>query len=192
MRFLVNSRLCPVEVKFRHLRVEDNAKFDRFFGCPVHFGTDYNSLTFSQSELERPIPTADKRLYRLLTRYCREILASLEEKSREGRSLDLRHRVEKIISKSLCRGNIKIGPVARELGMSVRTLARRLRKGGVSFTKILDELRRKEALRHLRDPDVRLTQIAFYLGYSQPAAFSRAFNRWTGLTPLEWRRRHIP
>jgi hypothetical protein len=67
LRFLTNSRLRPGEVRFRHSRSHDIAKFERFFGCPVHFGTRHNSLTFTRRQLTVPLATADKRLHGLLT-----------------------------------------------------------------------------------------------------------------------------
>src|SRR6516165_12651378 len=185
LRFLTNSRLRPSEVKFRHARKHDIAKFERFFGCPVHFGTRHNSLTFSRHQLALPVATADERLHGLLTSYCEEILTS-----REDSSPDLRHRVEKIITKLLCRGEAETEEVAHELGMSVRTFARRLGELGVSFGQILDELRHDLALRYLRDPNLSLSQIAFLLGYSELSAFSHAFRRWTRTTPGEWRTKH--
>ena len=81
--------------------------------------------------------------------------------------------------------------VAHELGMSVRTLARRLGDLGVSFAQILDELRHDLALRYLRDPNLSLSQIAFLLGYSELSAFSHAFRRWTRTTPGAWRTRNL-
>src|SRR5215472_12427261 len=186
LRFLTNSRLRPGEVKFRHARNHEIAKFERFFGCPVRFGTRHNALTFSHRQLGLPIATADERLHGLLTGYCEEILAS-----REDSSPDLRHRVERIIAKLLCRGEAETEVVAHELGMSVRTLARRLGELGVSFAQILDELRHDLALRYLRDPYLGLSQIAFLLGYSELSAFSHAFRRWTRTTPGAWRTKNL-
>jgi AraC-like DNA-binding protein len=186
LRFLTNSRLRPDEVKFRHSRNHDIAKFERFFGCPVHFGTRHNSLTFSRRELTLPIATADNRLHGLLTGYCEEILAS----RRSGSSPDLRQQVERTIGKLLCRGEAETEVVAHELGMSIRTLARRLADLGVSFGQILDEFRHDLALRYLRDPNLNLSQVAFLLGYSELSAFSHAFRRWTKTTPGDWRTTH--
>jgi AraC-like DNA-binding protein len=120
-----------------------------------------------------------------LTGYCEEILAS-----REDSSPDLRHRAERIITKLLCRGEAESEAVGHELGMSVRTLARRLGELGVSFAQILDELRHDLALRYLRDPNLSLSQIAFLLGYSELSALSHAFRRWSRTTPGEWRTKH--
>ena len=186
LRFLTNSRLRPAEVRFRHARNHEIAKFERFFGCPVHFGTRHNSLTFSHRQLGLPIATADERLHGLLIKYCEEILAS-----RQDSSPDLRHRVETIITKLLCRGEAETEMVAHELGMSVRTLARRLGDLGVTYAQILDELRHDLALRYLRDPNLSLSQIAFLLGYSELSAFSHAFRRWTRTTPGVWRTKNL-
>ena len=185
LRFLTNTRLSPGEVRFHHSRNHEIAKFERFFGCPVRFGTRHNSLTFSRRQLALPLATADKRLHGLLTGYCEEILAN-----REDTSPDLRHRVERIIAKLLCRGEAGTEAVAHELGMSVRTLARRLGELRESFGQILDELRHDLALRYLRDPNLSLSQIAFLLGYSELSALSHAFKRWTKTTPGEWRMKH--
>jgi AraC-like DNA-binding protein len=185
IRFLTNSRLRPLEVRFRHGRSHEIAKLEKFFGCSVHFGTRHNSLTISRSHLSLPIATADERLHAVLTGYCEEILAS-----RVDTSPDLRHRVETIIAKLLRRGEAETKAVAQELGMSVRTLARRLGELGVSFARILDELRQDLAVRYLRDPSLGLSQIAFLLGYSEPSAFSHAFRRWTRTSPGEWRMKH--
>jgi AraC-like DNA-binding protein len=186
LRFLTNSRLRPVEVKFRHARDNEIAKFQKFFGCPVHFGTRQNSVIFSRGQLGLPIATADERLYGLLTGYCEEILAS-----RPDGSADLRQQVERVIAKLLCRGDAETEAVAHELGLSVRTLARRLSDVGVSFAQILDEFRHHLALKYLGDADLSLSQIAFLLGYSELSAFSHAFRRWTNTTPSDWRTRHM-
>jgi AraC-like DNA-binding protein len=186
LRFLTNSRLRPLEVRFRHARDNEIAKFRKFFGCPVHFGTRQNSLVFSRSQLSLPIATADERLYGLLTGYCEAILAS-----RPVGSADLRQQVERIIAKLLCRGDAETEAVAHELGLSVRTLARRLSDVGVSFAQILDELRHQLALKYLGDADLSLSQIAFLLGYSELSAFSHAFRRWTNTTPSDWRTTHM-
>jgi AraC-like DNA-binding protein len=172
---LPKIRLRPGEVKFGHSRNHE-----------IRFGTWHNSLTCSRHQLTLPIATVDKRLQGLSTGYCEEILASWED-----RSPDLRHRVERIIAKIPLQGRAETEAVAHELGVSVRTLARRLGDLGVSFAQILDELRHDLALRYLRDPNLSLSQTAFLLGYSELSAFSHAFRRWTQTTPGEWRTKHV-
>ena len=186
LRFLAGVRLRPAEVTFLHPRKHKLAKFERFFGCPVRFGTRQNSVMFSRRQLALPIATADPRLLRILTRYGDEILAARAAKSPD----DLRHQVEKIIMKRLSRGEVETQTVAHELGMSGRTLARRLSELGVTFAQIFDELRHVVAVTYLGEGSSAPSQVAFLLGYSELSGFIHAFKRWTGTTPGEWRTKH--
>src|SRR5262249_35617382 len=132
-----------------------------------------------------PIATADPRLLGILTSYGDEILAA-----RADKSPDLRHQVEKIVMKRLSRGEAETQTVAHELGMSGRTLARRLSELGATFAQILDDLRHVLAVTYLREGSSAPSQVAFLLGYSELSGFIHAFKRWTGTTPGEWRTKH--
>ena len=143
-------------------------------------------MTFSRRQLALPIATADDRLLGILTNYCDEILADREESSP-----DLQHQVERIVMRLLSRGEAETRNVAHELGMSVRTLARRLNESGATFAEILDRLRSDLAQNYLKDASLTPSQITFLLGYSEVSAFSHAFKRWTGTTPGEWRAKHV-
>jgi AraC-like DNA-binding protein len=182
MRFLTGIQLRPMEVGFAHPRNRDINKFEKFFGCPIRFGGRRNSIIISRHQLALPIATADERLLGILTGYCDEILAS-----RAKISADLRHEVERLIMKLLSRGEADTRRVAHELGMSVRTLARKLRESGASFAEILDELRADLARKYLGDVTLTVSQVTFLLGYSEVSAFNHAFKRWTGKTPSRWR-----
>jgi AraC-like DNA-binding protein len=186
LRFLTGTQLRPVEVSFAHPRNREITKFERFFGCPVQFGAKQNSVTFSRRQLALPIATADDRLLGILTGYCDEILADREENSP-----DLRHQVERIALRLLSRGEAQTRNVAHELGMSVRTLARKLNESGSTFAVILDRLRFDLAQKYLKDASLTASQITFLLGYSEVSAFSHAFKRWTGTTPGEWRAKRV-
>jgi AraC-like DNA-binding protein len=142
-------------------------------------------VAFSQRHLALPLATADERLHGILIGYCDDILAK-----RGDTSPELRQRVEKTITKLLSRGEAQSRTVASELGMSTRTLARRLNEVGATFARVLDELRHDLAVTYLRDSAMDLSQIAFMLGYSELSAFSHAFKRWSGTSPGEWRTRN--
>jgi AraC-like DNA-binding protein len=103
----------------------------------------------------------------------------------------LQHQVERIVMRLLSRSEAETRKVAHELGMSVRTLARKLNESGATFTKILDRLRFDLAQKYLKDASLTLSQITFFLGYSEVSAFSHAFKRWTGTTPGEWRAKRV-
>jgi AraC-like DNA-binding protein len=106
-------------------------------------------------------------------------------KLREG---SLVHRVKAGIIDSLPSGPVANEKVARELGMSVRSLQRRLAEAGTSFRDLLDTSRQEMAQSYIREPEIELVEIAFLLGFSDQSAFSRAFKRWTGNSPNEVRK----
>jgi AraC-like DNA-binding protein len=99
-----------------------------------------------------------------------------------------RSEVEGRMGPLLASGNVRIGVVARELGCSRQTLYRRLKSEGVTFEQLLDDLRRRLALRFIREEGMSVKNAAYRLGFSDPSAFSRAFKRWTGVSPTGMRR----
>jgi AraC-like DNA-binding protein len=179
-RFVTGRRLIPEWVEFRHSRKEDLDEFERYFGAPVHFGRRRTAVIFNRAHLDLPCRSADERLLRVLKGYCDEILRQRSEAS------DLKRDIEHLVATQLPSGAITNQRVARELGMSPRTLARRLDSLGTSFGQILDGVRHQLALRYLGEPDARTSQIAYLLGYSEPSAFNHAFRRWTGVSPSEF------
>ncbi len=96
--------------------------------------------------------------------------------------------VRRVIGESLRDGDPKLVQVAKKLAVSPRTLQRQLKESGVDFKALADDTRRRFSLNYLRDRKNSLTEIAYLLGYSEVSAFNRAFRRWTGLTPSDYRR----
>jgi AraC-like DNA-binding protein len=181
-RVVTRTGLRPVAVEFVHPRNDAVDAFERFFGCPVSFGRARNVISLTPQQLALPVSTADDRLLEVLTGYCREILARHRQRSPE-----LRHQIERHLIDLLPRGEASAARVARELGMSVRTLSRKLQADGASFAAILDELRTDLASRYLEDRTIPLADVAYLLGYSDLSAFSRAFKRRTGRSPGQMR-----
>ncbi len=180
IRFVTGRRLVPQWVEFHHHRSNDIDEFRRYFGASVHFGKRRNAIVLKRSDLDLPCRSADARLLRILKGYCEEILKQRPEGS------DLKRDVEHLVATLLPSGAATNQRVARELGMSQRTMARRLTDLGTSFGQILDGVRRQLAVRYLEEPNVRASQIAFLLGYSEPSAFNHAFRRWTGVSPSKF------
>ncbi len=137
-------------------------------------------MIFNRSHLDLPCRSADDRLLRVLKGYCEEILRQRSEAS------DLKREIEHLVATRLPSGTVTNQLVARELGMSERTMARCLVGLGTSFGQILDGGRHQLALRYLGEPNARASQIAYLLGYSEPSAFNHAFRRWTGVSPSEF------
>lgn len=181
LEVLAGQPIHPQWVTFRHSRSEDIAEFERAFGAPVQFGCETAVLAIHRRHMATPLATADHRLLGVLRSYCEEILAErhLDE--------DLPHDVARQITSLLPSGRATLDIVAAELGMSKRTLSRRLAEHGTSFAACLDSLRKDLALRYLDDSDFPLGHVAYLLGYSEVSAFNHAFRRWTGTNPTRHR-----
>ena len=154
----------------------------RFVGTKVEFGADKDELALNVGARELPLVHSDSYLNDLLVKYCEAALAD-----RRGDMSQLRTRVENAISSFLPHGRVLVEDVARSLGMSKRTLARKLSDEGLNFTEILQQLRRDLAVRYLRDRKLHVSKIAWLLGFNEVSAFTHAFKRWTGKTPREMR-----
>jgi AraC-like DNA-binding protein len=136
----------------------------------------------AREDLDRPMRGADAALAAVLSRQLDRLLVSLPTDP------PVSTRVRLLVKDDLPSGSVTVDRVAGQLGMSVRTLSRRLEGEGTSFRHLLDSVRHELAVAHLRDPRMELTEIAFLLGYSESSAFHRSFRRWTGRTPVEFRR----
>jgi AraC-like DNA-binding protein len=116
-----------------------------------------------------------------MLRYVEEASARLSDKGTAG-------RVRKYFLHALQTGEPSVETVARQLGTTPRTLQRRLREEETSFQQVLDEVRREVALTHMRSRRATIDEVAFLLGFEKPNSFHRAFKRWTGVSPGEFRR----
>jgi len=152
----------------------------------VRFGCATNAFVVDREFLERQVPAADPRLYKILRRYLDHVLS---EMPREDNFLA---SMRKAIAEAMREGVPKLAPVAKRLATSPRTLQRRINEHGLNFKELTDDTRRRFAMKYLKDRKHTLTQIAFLLGYSEVSAFNRAFKRWTGSTPLKYRKESRP
>lgn len=177
-REITKKRISPKVVTFRHGRDANIAEIDRFFGCSIKFSAAVDTMVFQTALLETPIPTSDNHLLSILRDYCESMLTE-----RGTLSSELRAMVENEIVELLPHGNAQVERVASNLGMSNRTLARRLSEDGTSYAVVLDELRRDVSVRYLKDHSLSLKQISWLLGYSEVTSFNHAFKRWTGNSP---------
>ena len=177
-REVIGSNFRPIEIRIMHDRREHVREMEKLLGCPVKTGVSVDEIIFSGKSGEYPVITADPYLNRLCVRFCEETLARLGKKTSQ-----LKVQVENAIAVLLPHGEMHFDVVATELGMSGRTLARRLASEGHSFSKILDGLRSVLARRYLTESDMSISEIAWLLGYSEVANFTHAFRRWTGTNP---------
>ncbi len=180
-RFVVGRRITPKAVTMKHRRETHLDAFRKYFGVPVVFGASRYTITLSRDLLSLPCPSADARLFRIVRAHCEDLL----KRSRQAESF--REEVELLVGSLLPTGTATAANVAATLGMSERTLSRRLADEGKNFRQVVEEQRRKSAFRYLDESAFRPAQIAYLLGYSEPSAFTHAFRRWTGQSPSDYR-----
>ncbi|MBM7060299.1 AraC family transcriptional regulator [Pseudomonas sp. UL073] len=181
LRELTGECFAPLRVDFAHPQPADISLHREVFACPLRFGQPTNVIAWPRKILDAPLTTADPRLHRAL-------LPGLEAERRQRLAdTELTTRIGLVIEANLSDGNIGIEQVARHLCMSKRTLQRRLHELEVEFVELVAEIRQALAIELVRQPSNGLTEIAQQLGYTGASAFSRAFRRWTGMTPSVFR-----
>jgi AraC-like DNA-binding protein len=182
-RQLTNRHVLPSSVGFVHRRNGGANALEKFLGCDVTFGAATDEVAFPGTVKQMPVVCADPYLNKLLIKSCDEARRHREV----GRST-CRVDVENAIAPLLPHGKAGAGEIARQLGMSPRTLERRLRSEGLTFSDTLSELRCDLAKRYFREEDLSISKIAWLLGYQEVSGFTHAFKRWTGKTPREARK----
>ena len=180
-RQLTGTDFNPIEVRFSHPAPRDTRAIEAFFKAPVRFACPESQLVIEAALLATPLLKADPDLAAFFAHRADDLL---ERHSAEG----LAPRLRVLLEGELGRVLPTLETAATRLGVSARTLRRRLQEEGTTFQDTLDETRCELAKRHLGEDKLALGEVAFLLGFSEPSAFHRAFKRWTGQTPLSYRR----
>lgn len=170
----------PLRVALRRPRPAHFERFESVLRCPIEFGASRNAVWFAREAFERPLPDANPELAR---HNDEVVLRYLSHFDREN----LRTRVRAALIEILPAGEPGIAKVADALHLSVRSLQRKLADESTSFDALLNEARHELALSYLRNPRYGIGEITFLLGFSDASAFARAFKRWSGMTPTQFR-----
>ena len=173
---------APLEVRFRHPAPADTTEHRRIFRCPVLFGQADNALVFPRRLLALPLGQADSQIQRTLDAYAGRLLESIR------RGEGVLERARQCLAERLPEQAVDLEALAGELALSPRTLQRRLRDSGLSFSRLVDETRQQLVLHHLRDPALELADVASLVGFSETGSLARAFRRWTGQSLGQYRR----
>jgi AraC-like DNA-binding protein len=181
-RELTGVDVTPLEVRFPYPRPADTSELARVFGCSMQFDQPESMIVFSRTDLDREVVHADETLSGYLDKLAIDSLKTLDE------DVSFRQRVRRAIWSELSGGKPSVRQIARKLGVSPRTLQRRLEEERTSFAAELDGLRHEAASSLLEDRSLAVYEIAFLLGYSEPSTFYRAFRRWKRISPQEFRR----
>ena len=184
-RALTAEPLRPLASEFQYAAPTHAAAYREVFQCPTRFGARHTALTFHEDDLARPVASADRSLQPLWQ-------GRAEDQSRSrGKSVSTAHRVESFLHAGSPGQIPDASETARSLGVSIRTLARRLSSEGTSFQSLLDAHRRQLCSHLLSQPAYTIDEIALLAGYSELSTFHRAFRRWTNKTPVQFRRESV-
>ncbi len=178
LRKFTGVRVVPQRLRLAHLRTRGARELAAYFGCDIEFGAKIDAVEFDRNAGTLPVVNADPFLSRLLIAMCEESMAHRAEVRGSFRT-----RAVNAIAASLPHGNARANTIAKSLGLSQRTLARRLTQEGTNFSSLLHEVRCELSARYLTDKSLSISQIAWLLGFQDVGAFSHAFKRWTGKPP---------
>lgn len=179
MRSLCGPDWTPIQAHFAHPEPADTSPFRKHFRCPLVFSENEYALSFSSRYMSKPLANVEPGLMNVLQGHVQSKLFSPQA--------CFASRVYESIETSIRSGKANSATVAALMGVPVRTMSRHLERQGRNFRKMLDEVRYRSATRMLEDLRLKAEQIAEFLGYQDAASFARAFRRWSGKTPAEWR-----
>ncbi len=170
-------------VRFTHPAPADTSEHQRIFGASLHFAQRADELTFDNSYLALPITAADAELLGILEQYAERLVRRIRpEETWSG-------KVAEALSRILCDGKPRLPDVARRLALSDRSLQSKLKEEGTTYQAVLDSVRKQLATASLEADELSIAEVAFLLGFADQSAFSHAFRKWTGESPLRYRER---
>jgi AraC-like DNA-binding protein len=171
----------PLRVSLQRDKPEGHQRFSDFFSAPVDFSQAENAMWLDPEVVAEPLVTANPELVRINDQIVIDYLAQIDRS-------DVTMRVKAELIERLPNGQVGEEEIASSIHVSRRSLQRKLREQGISFTQLLENTRRELGLQYVRDPQHSFNEIAFLLGFAEPGNFSRAFKRWYGKSPSQFRR----
>lgn len=183
MRIICGSDWAPHSVWTIFNEPEDISVLNQFLRCPIRFNQEANRIFFDVNVLTKTFTGANPDLFKILSQHL-----EVQLKASTDNIID---QVRIVISQLLPSKELNIESVANLLSLSKRSLQRQLSNQGTSFSELTNEVRHEQALRYLRESSISLTELALLLGYSEASVFSRAFKRKEGVSPQQWREKHL-
>lgn len=183
LRDLCGPHWQPSEACFAHSKPDDIKPHQKVFGVPLRFNEERSGLAFPAHCLKQPVAGADPELHRLLQKEINRLESSYKN--------DFPEQVLRVLHSVLLTGHATEDDVAKLFFMHSRTLNRRLKVNNTSFKELANRSRFTIARQLLETTDLEIVQVAAALNYSDPSAFTRAFKRWAGVTPSEWRNNRL-
>lgn len=183
-RRMLGPDWTPRKVEFLHAPAGDPAFYRGYFRSEVSFSGETARLSIREQDWNRPLATGDQGLFEVLSDHASHLNSTRPHPD------DLVTQAQQEIMRVLRDGEPDISAIAQALAVSTRTLQRRLEERDMTFTRLVDEVRENQARNLVSSGSMSLSEIAFFLGYSDQSALTRAFKRWTGQTPKKFRSDH--
>ncbi len=171
------------QVHFAMEAPDNSAEHERIFGCPIRFGQTRAQLVVSREIWDLPVSASNSALFGVLEEHATRLLDELSS----AQPLSLLDKIRAVLREELAGGDVRAVHVAKRLGFGERTLQRRLGEADTTYVAVLAKAREKRACEYLREPGISLAEVAFLLGFAEQSSFTRAFKRWTGKPPGDWR-----
>lgn len=174
---------APLRVDFMHVAPDCIEEYQKRFRAPVVFDAKNNTFYIDKQTALKPLASANAELARI----NEAVVSDYLDQIKQG---DLSRRVRNRIIEQMPSGHLSQESIAAALHVSQRTLQRKLQEEGTSYKELLNETRRELAARYMENSDSQISEVAYLLGFSEVGNFTRAFKRWTGVAPTEYRARH--
>ena len=183
-RMNFGAALRPLEATLRREKPVDPLPWEHFFGCRVQFGATRDSFLLSRRDVDEVLPISNRQIAGALDAILAKQLADLDRSN-------VAARCKAVLLERMASGESPEGDVAKVLHMSRRTLQRKLAEADLTYQQLVDDTRKDLALRYIEDPGKSITEITFLLGFSGQSAFTRAFRRWAGKSPTDYRAKRL-
>lgn len=174
----------PREVRFTHDEPAHAALYAQIFRAPVCFAAEHDEIVFGRRALDFPLASADPPAHLIFRRYAERLLEQLPT------SLPMTRTVQRLLRERMDARHPAFDDIHTALHLSERTLRRKLEHEGVQLRELVEKTRREQACRYLASSSLSVSEVAYRVGFAHPPAFHRAFRRWLGKSPLDYRREH--
>ena len=179
-RFNFGDQLLATEVCLAHEKPPCAKVISDFFKTPVTYDSPISSFTLANKDVDSKLLSSNKELALLHDEFLMKYLIEIKKG-------DIVQQIQSVILDNLPSGNVSDNLIAKELNLSERSLQRKLKEKGTTFRTVLDNVRKMAAIQYIKNPVNTMSDIAFLLGFSEQSAFSRAFKKWTGTSPIQYR-----
>ncbi len=179
-RFNYGEELLPAEVCLAHEKPHCEKVISDFFRTDVVYDAPESSITIANKDVDEKLASGNRELTLLHDEFLMKYLIEIKKG-------DLVQQIQSVIIDNLPSGKVTDNLIAKELNLSERSLQRKLKEHGTTFRTVLDNVREMAAIQYIKNPVNTMSDIAFLLGFSEQSAFSRAFKKWTGTSPVKYR-----